>query len=137
MKAEPVRKIEIVDYKPEHQPRFKEINEQWIRRSFVMEEEDVKTLDHPDAHVLAGGGKIYMALCDDYPVGTCGYINMGDRVYEMIKMAVDENYRGLKIGLTIGEQSIQSIKALGARKIILYSNTEGSGVAINLYRRLG
>lgn len=132
-----MKAITIVDYKPEHRQRFKEINEQWITRSFVMEEEDVKTLENPEEHVLAGGGRIYIALCDGHVVGTCGYIYMGDGVYEMIKMAVDENYRGLQIGQKLGEHSIQKIRELGAKKIILYSNTKGSAVAVNLYRKLG
>jgi GNAT superfamily N-acetyltransferase len=129
--------LEICEYRPEHQQRFKEINEQWITRSFVMEEEDTKTLNDPQGYVIDGGGKIYMALYRGYPVGTCGYLYMGHGIYEMIKMAVDEEYRGLKIGLRIGEYSIQKIRELGASKIILFSNTKGSGVAIELYKKLG
>jgi GNAT superfamily N-acetyltransferase len=129
--------IKIVEYNKIHQPRFKKINEQWISKLFVMEEEDILTLENPEKHVLQKGGKIYIALYNDYPVGTCGYINMGGGVYEMIKMAVDEDYRGLKIGLKIAEYSIQKIKELGANKIILFSNTKGSQTAIQLYRDLG
>ena len=129
--------VMIVEYKQEHQVRFKEINQQWITRSFVMEEEDVITLENPFEHVIKNGGKIFIALYRGYAVGTCAYLNMGNDIYEMIKMAVDENYRGLKIGLTIGEYSIQKIKELGAKKIMLFSNTEGSSVAIQLYRKLG
>ncbi len=129
--------IEIVDYKPEYDKRFKEINEQWITRSFVMEEEDIKTLDHPYEYIIKNGGKIYIALYNGEVVGTCAYLNFGNNTYEMIKMAVDENYRGLKIGLNIGIESLQKMKALGAKKIFLYSNTKGSGVAIQLYRKLG
>ncbi len=129
--------IEIVEYKPEHRQRFKEINEEWITKSYFMEEEDQKTLDNPEDYILKNGGKIYIALYDGFPVGTCAYLNLGDRVYEMIKMAVDEKYRGLKIGWKMGESSVLKIKEEGARKIILYSNTKGSAVAIELYYKLG
>ncbi|MCD6066173.1 MAG: transcriptional regulator, MarR family [Bacteroidetes bacterium] len=129
--------IEIVEYKPEHRLRFKEINEQWITRLYVMEEEDIKTVEDPEGYVLKGGGKIYIALYKGYPVGTCAYLNMGDDVYEMIKMAVDEKFRGLKIGKSIGEESVQRIKELGAKRIILFSNTTGSATAIDMYRKLG
>jgi GNAT superfamily N-acetyltransferase len=129
--------ISIVEYTSEHRSRFKEINEQWITRLYVMEEEDIKTVEDPEGYVLKGGGKIFIALYKNYPVGTCAYLNMGDGVYEMIKMAVDENYRGLKIGKKIGEESVQKIKELGAKKIILFSNTKGSGPAIKLYGKLG
>src|ERR1700740_1316410 len=83
--------ITIVEYKPEHKQRFKEINVQWITRSYVMEEEDIKTVEDPEGYVLKDGGKIYIALYKGYPVGTCAYLNLGNGIYEMIKMAVDEN----------------------------------------------
>lgn len=129
--------ISIVDYQSEHRLRFKEINEQWITRSFTMEEEDIKTLEDPEAYILKGGGKIYIALYKGHPVGTCAYLNMGDQVYEMIKFAVDESYRGLKIGKSLVEESVESIKQLGAHKIILFSNRKGSAKAIELYHKMG
>jgi GNAT superfamily N-acetyltransferase len=129
--------IEIVDYKPEYRTRFREINEQWITQSFVMEEEDVKTLNDPESYILKNGGKIFIALYNGYAVGTCAYLNMGDEVYEMIKMAVDEKYRGRKIGHLIGEHSIQQMIQAGAKEIFLYSNTKGSAVAVQLYKKLG
>jgi hypothetical protein len=124
--------IQVVDYAPEHRIRFKEINEQWITRLYVMEEEDIKTVSDPEEYVLKNGGRIYIALHIGFPVGTCAYLNLGEGVFEMIKMAVDEKYRGLKIGKTIGEFSMRKIRELGAKKIILFSNRKGSAVAIDL-----
>ncbi len=129
--------IQIVEYLPEHRIRFKEINEQWITRLYEMEEEDIKTVSDPEEYVLKGGGRIYIALYKGFPVGTCAYINLGQGVFEMIKMAVDENYRGLKIGKKIGEISMGHIRELGAKKVILFSNRKGSAVAIELYTKLG
>jgi len=129
--------IEIIDYKPEHQQRFKEINEQWITRKYVMEEEDLKTVNDPYGYVIKGGGKIFIATHNGYPVGTVAYLNMGSGVYEMIKMAVDEKYRGLKIGKLLGEHSVQAMKEFGAKSLILFSNKAGSATAIQLYYKLG
>lgn len=129
--------IEIVDYTSAHKARFKAINEQWITRLFVLEEEDIKTLEDPEGYVLSGGGRIYIALLNGYPVGTCGYLNMGGGVYEMIKMAVDEDYRGLRIGRLLGDHSVADMKRRGAKSLILFSNTDGSPTAIELYRKLG
>ncbi|HKC68269.1 MAG TPA: GNAT family N-acetyltransferase, partial [Bacteroidia bacterium] len=117
--------------------RFKEINVQWITRSYVMEEEDIKTVEDPEGYILKGGGKIFIALYKDYAVGTCAYLNLGNGEYEMIKMAVDENYRGLKIGKQIGKISVQKIKELKPKKIILFSNRKGSAKAIEMYHKLG
>jgi|SRR6218665_1977486 len=129
--------IEIVDYSPEHQARFKAINVQWITRSHVLEEEDIKTLDDPENHVLKNGGRIFMALYNGQVVGSCGYLNFGAEGYEMIKMAVDEEYRGLHIGRRLGEVSLQKMKEMGVKRVFLYSNTKGSVTAIRLYRQLG
>ena len=96
-----------------------------------------KTVEDPEGYILKDGGKIYIALCDGYVVGTCAYLNLGNGEYEMIKMAVDEDYRGLKIGKKIGEESVQKIKELGAKKIILFSNRAGSATAIVMYHKLG
>ncbi len=129
--------IHIVEYLPQHRLRFKEINEQWITRSYVMEEEDIKTVEDPETYILKDGGKIYIALYKGHPVGTCAYLNMGDKVYEMIKFAVDEDYRGLKIGKVLVEKSMGSIKQLGADKVILFSNRGGSAKAIEMYHKMG
>ena len=131
------REVQIVEYSAAHRQRFKEINEQWIKAAYVMEEEDVKTVEDPEGYILKGGGKIFIALFRGEVAGTCAYLDLGDGVYEMIKMAVDEKYRGLRIGKKIGEVSVREMKALGARKIILFSNTKGSAAAIQLYYKLG
>jgi ribosomal protein S18 acetylase RimI-like enzyme len=131
------KKVEIVHYLPEHRRRFKEINEQWITRSFVLEEEDIRTLEDPESYILKNGGAIYIALYDGEVAGTCAYLNFGNNSYEMIKMAVDERFRGLKIGKLIGEYSLNDMRKKGAKHIFLFSNTKGSAVAIKLYRTLG
>jgi ribosomal protein S18 acetylase RimI-like enzyme len=102
-----------------------------------MEEEDIKTLEDPETYILKDGGNIYIALYKGHPVGTCAYLNMGNKVYEMIKFAVDENYRGLKIGKILAEESVENIKNNGAAKIILFSNKKGSAKAIEMYYKMG
>jgi ribosomal protein S18 acetylase RimI-like enzyme len=129
--------VSIVDYQPSHRARFKEINVQWITRKYEMEAEDIRTVDDPQGYVIDGGGYIFIALKDNYPVGTCAYLRMEENVYEMIKMAVDEDYRGLGIGRSLAAESIRIMKDRGAKKIILFSNREGSARAIELYRKLG
>ena len=129
--------IQIVAYGPSHRERFKEINVQWITKTFVMEEEDLKTVDDPEGYIIKPGGKIFIALYNNEVVGTCAYQNFDKDGFEMIKMAVDENYRGLKIGKIIGEESLKRMKEFGAGRIFLFSNTKGSAAAVQLYYKLG
>src|SRR5688500_18861333 len=106
--------IKIVDYSPAHKKRFIEINEAWITKDYVLEELDKKELYNPEENILKGGGAILIALYDNEPIGTCALVNMGNNIYELIKMAVDEKARGLKIGRLLGEKTIEKAKELGA-----------------------
>ena len=129
--------IRIEDFKPEYKKAFIEINEAWISKDYVLEELDKKELYDPEGNILKGGGAILIALYNGEPVGTCALVNMGNGTFELIKMAVAEKARGLKIGRLLGIKTIEKAKALGAKKIILYSNTKFSGIAVQLYYKLG
>jgi DNA-binding MarR family transcriptional regulator/N-acetylglutamate synthase-like GNAT family acetyltransferase len=126
----------IVDYKPEYQPAFKRLNEEWITQYFKMEETDYKSLDHPDDYILNKGGHILMALYNNEPVGACALIKMDNDMYELAKMAVSPTAKGKGIGFILGQAAIAKAKELGAKKIYLESNTILKP-AISLYHKLG
>lgn len=128
--------VQVVDYKPEYQPAFKRLNEEWITQYFKMEETDYKSLDHPDDYILNKGGHILMALYNNEPVGACALIKMDNDMYELAKMAVSPKAKGKGIGFILGNACIAKAKSLGAKKIYLESNTILKP-AINLYHKLG
>ena len=128
--------LEIITYQPEHQPWFEMFNRDWIERYFWMEPIDVAVLQHPEEHILGKGGTILMASCDKEIAGTVALKYVSPGVYEFTKMAVDEKFRGQKVGLALAEAAIEKARELGAHKIILYSNTLLEA-AISLYRKLG
>lgn len=128
--------LEILDFEPAHQTWFEKLNRQWIEQYFWMEPVDVEVLQHPDKTIIEKGGAILMASIDGAIAGTVALKFVEQGVYEFTKMAVDEKYRGQKIGKALGESAIEKAKKLGARKIILYSNTILTP-AIELYRKLG
>jgi ribosomal protein S18 acetylase RimI-like enzyme len=101
-----------------------------------MEPIDEQVLRYPDEHIINKGGSILMAIVNEEIVGTVALKFVEPGVYEFTKMAVDEKYRGLKIGKALALAAIEKGKALGAHKIILYSNTILAN-AIALYRKLG
>lgn len=129
--------VQIIDYNPSHHEAFKKINIDWIADKFVVEDVDIEVLDNPDKYILNNGGHIFMAEYGNELVGTCALTNEGNGIYELTKMGVDKNYRGLKIGFLLGEATVNKAKELGAKKIILHSNREGSTAAIELYKKLG
>lgn len=132
------KQVLIVEYEPQYQSAFKSLNEEWISTYFEMEEADYKVLDNPKEYILDKGGKIFVALYNNDPVGVCALIKINDSDYdfEMAKMAVSPKAQGKNIGWLLGQAVINTAKELGASKIFLESNTILKP-AINLYQKLG
>ena len=128
--------IKIVDYRPEHQPYFEKFNRAWIEKLFEMEPVDEWVLTNPDEAILEPGGAILMAEYDGVVAGTVGLRKVDEYTYEFTKMAVDENFRRKGIAEAICYASFRKAKELGAKQVILYSNTKNAG-AIKLYEKDG
>jgi DNA-binding MarR family transcriptional regulator/predicted GNAT family N-acyltransferase len=130
--------VSIVAYEDKYQHAFKALNEEWISKYFEIEDADRRALDNPQSYILDKGGRIFVALYDDEPVGVCALIKMDDPEYgyEMAKMAVSPTVQGKSIGWLLGQTVVNAAKDLGASKIYLESNTLLKP-AINLYHKLG
>jgi ribosomal protein S18 acetylase RimI-like enzyme len=135
--TESITEVAIIDYKPQYQPRFFELNKRWIEKDFPLEEIDITVLSRPEEYILNHGGAILLAKLNDEIVGTCALKKVNDDVYELTKMAVDERYRGKKIGEKLGIAAIEKAKVLKAKRVILYSNRHTSAIACRLYVKLG
>lgn len=128
--------ISIVPYESKHQPYFEKFNRQWIEAWFTMEPLDEWVVTNPEEAILKDGGSILMAVCDGTVAGTVGLRKLNEGVFEFTKMAVDENFRRRGIAEALSYASFEKAKALGATKVILYSNTKNAG-AIQLYEKIG
>jgi ribosomal protein S18 acetylase RimI-like enzyme len=128
--------MEILAYQPEHQPWFEKLNRAWIEQYFWMEPIDFEVLQHPDVHIIAKGGHILMASLNKEIAGTVALKYASPGVYEFTKMAVEEKFRGLKVGQALADAAIEKAKQLGAHKIILYSSSKLT-TALALYRKIG
>jgi ribosomal protein S18 acetylase RimI-like enzyme len=128
--------ITILDYLPEHQPWFERLNREWIEKHFWMEPIDFEVLQKPEVHIISKGGSILMAQLEQEIAGTVALKFVEPGTYEFTKMAVDEKFRGRKVGLALAEAAVVKARKLKANKIILYSNTVLKP-AIKLYEKLG
>lgn len=130
--------VKIVEYQDRYQDAFKSLNEEWISTFFEIEEADRKALDNPQSYILDKGGRIFVALYHNKPVGVCSLIKMDDPSYEyeLAKMAVSPAIQGKNIGWLLGQAVVNAAKELGASKLYLESNTILKP-AINLYHKLG
>jgi GNAT superfamily N-acetyltransferase len=128
--------VTILEYQPEHQSSFEKLNRTWIEKFFWMEPVDFDVLQHPDEHIIKPGGAILVAKYNDEIAGVVALKYAKPGIYEFTKMAVDEGYRGQKIGQILSEAAIEKARSLGAYKVILYSSTK-LGPALSLYKKLG
>lgn len=128
--------LEIIDYRPDHQPWFEKFNREWIEEYFWMEPIDTDVLQHPDEHILKKGGNILMAVSNQEMAGTVALKFVTPGIYEFTKMAVDRKFRGKKIGFALAVAAIEKARTMKAEKIILYSNTL-LAPAITLYKKIG
>ncbi len=130
--------VQIVEFEPLYQSAFRSLNEEWISTYFEMEEIDYLALDNPKEYILDKGGKIFVALYNNKPVGVCSLIKMNNFSYdfELAKMAVSPVAQGKNIGWLLGQTAINTAKEMGASKIYLESNTILKP-AISLYHKLG
>ena len=128
--------IEIVNFEPYYANAFKQLNEEWIKRYFDIEEADRRMLEHPKECIIDTGGAILIGLLDKKPVGTCALIKTSDDSYELAKMAVSPEAQGRKIGWKIGLATIEKARELGANTIHLETNSSLKP-AISLYHKLG
>jgi GNAT superfamily N-acetyltransferase len=129
-------RVQVVPYEPSHHEAFRRLNEAWIGRYFTIEPPDSRVLDAPQEQILDKGGHILVALLDGEPIGVCALLRVDDSTFELAKMAVAEQARGLGAGLKLGEAAKATARAAGASRLILESNTILTP-AITLYRKLG
>ncbi len=130
--------VEIVDYRPEHHAVFKRLNIMWINSHWSLEAHDLEVLDNPERAILSPGGHILVALVDNQPSGVVALCRMDspDYDFEIAKLAVDPEIRGVGIGEKILRAAIEKAREFGAKKLFLESNTLLKP-AIGLYRKLG
>src|SRR5712672_1924091 len=64
--------ITIIAYDNKYQPAFKRLNLEWLDKYNLTESHDLEILDDPDGTVIAGGGRIFLAMDDNKVIGTAG-----------------------------------------------------------------
>ncbi|MGE3262015.1 MAG: GNAT family N-acetyltransferase [Bacteriovoracia bacterium] len=133
MSAKPIQ--ELRTHNPSFNPAFKRLNLAWIEQYFRVEKKDLEQVNNPE-ECLRGGGEIFFVVVEGEAVGTCAMYKTGPRQFELAKMAVDPNYRGLGYGDLLMEKAEAWAKEKGANEILILSNTVLEP-AISLYRKHG
>ena len=128
--------IQIVPLHQQHAISFRDLNLAWLEEYFYVEEKDKMLLSNPQASIIDKGGYIFLAEDHDTVVGCFSFIPFGENKYELGKMAVHQDFQGLKIGQQLLAFAIDFAKTKGWDAIILYSSTK-LPTALHLYRKFG
>ncbi len=131
-----IQQVNIIKYDNKYKVDFARLNFEWLNKYFYVEEYDKKVLNNPEQYIIKGGGIILFAIVNNKVVGTLALINRKDEGFELSKMAVTEEFRGLKIGQKLMDKTIKIALDMGIKKLILESNTTLEA-AIKLYKKVG
>jgi putative acetyltransferase len=115
---------------------FRMLNEEWITKTFSLEAKDVEMLGNPQQTIIDKGGRILMVSANGEAVGCVALIPMEGGVYELSKMAVSPQLRGMGIGRKLIEYAITQARELGAKSLFLGSSSKLPN-AVHLYEAVG
>jgi GNAT superfamily N-acetyltransferase len=128
--------VRIVPFRSELAPAFAALNLAWIEQYFRVEERDRVALTDCESAIVTPGGQIFFALRGDVVIGTCAVIRLDPATCELAKMAVTPAAQGQGVGRRLGETAIAFARQMGARKIMLLTNSR-LAPALRLYEQLG
>ena len=126
----------IREFAPGDENAFRQLNEEWISRYFVLEAKDLESLRDPKEAILDNGGRIFFAVLGDRIVGCCALLAMGRGEFEVAKMAVTEAAQGCGIGRRLLGAVVTVAHEAGAKRLYLETNRR-LAPAIRLYESLG
>ncbi len=129
--------INIVPFEKLYANDFYNLNIEWLKTYFYVEQFDEKVLSKPEFYIIEKGGFIFFAQLEDVIVGTVALMPTKEpNIFELTKMAVSPNHRGFKIGQHLMQYCIDFAKEHQFKMLMLYSNTILEN-AIYIYRKYG
>ena len=129
--------IKITTFKDNYAKDFYDLNIEWLKTFFYVEDFDEDVLSKPKQYIINRGGHIFFALKDNVVLGTVALMPTEDnRILELTKMAVLPKARGQKIGQKLMQYCIDFAKQQELYALMLYSNTILEN-AIYIYRKYG
>ena len=128
--------VKIIPFESQYAGHFRDLNKAWLEKYFFVEPNDVALLDDCKKTIIDKGGYIFFSEYEEKLVGCFSLIRLKDDVFELGKMAVDENYQGLNIGQRLLIFAISLAHRKRWKKIILYSSTK-LDAALHIYRKYG
>ena len=128
--------ISIKSFKQEYISAFYSLNKKWIEEFWKLEESDINDLSTPKEYIIDKGGEIFFAIKDDKVIATSAMVYVDDSTFELAKMTVAKEFRGLGIANQLMDRCIDFAKGKNAKYIVLITNSD-LVIARNLYDKYG
>ena len=129
-------RISIESFKKEYISDFYALNKEWIEESWQLEESDINDLSNPEKYIIDKGGEVFFAIKNDKVIATAAMVYMKRGIFELAKMTVVQECRGLGVANKLMDRSIDFAKENNADKIVLITNSS-LVIARNLYDKYG
>ena len=126
----------IIPYRADLAVFFRDLNLEWLEHYFHVEPHDRDLLEWSQEMIIDKGGFIFFYEHEGKVLGTFALIKQRAEVYELGKMAVDFDSRGIGVGQKMMEYCIRFAKSKGWSKLLLYSNTKLQN-SIHIYKKFG
>lgn len=129
--------FKIIPFENKFAIDFYRLNIEWLKTYFYVEDFDEDVLGNPNHYIIDKGGYIFLVEKDDKVIGTVALMpTETENLFELTKMAVSPEYRGLKIGQQLLDYCIDFVKNKQHKSLILYSSRKLEN-AIYIYRKKG
>lgn len=129
--------LSIRDFDDDLATVFHDINVEWITAMFRLEDTDRQTLESPRARIVDPGGAILFVEAKGLGIiGTCALQKTSVTGFELTKMGVRTQARGLKAGEFLLRAAIAKAVSMGADPLYLLTSSK-CAAAIHLYEKLG
>ncbi len=129
--------LEWLTYEPSLAQDFLAINEEWIEEMFTLEETDRRILEEPQERIIDPGGQILFAKHKSRGIlGCCALMKHAPGVFELTKMGVRKEARGLKVGEQLLQRVLQLAQEMPIQRLFLLTSHHCEA-AIHLYAKNG
>jgi putative acetyltransferase len=130
-----MKALEIKKYEPIYHQQFKEISLNWLQSYELYETADDDLLDNPQKY-LDKGGHIFLAHYNNEIVGTVSLIPVNNEEFEIMKLGVVDDYKGLGIGRKLMQLCIAICQEKKVKLITLETSSKLES-AIKMYLKFG